>query len=33
MALDRDAVTECVGKLPRAKLALILAGIDVILGK
>jgi mRNA interferase MazF len=33
MALDRDALTECVGKLPRAKLALILAGIDVILGR
>lgn len=33
VALDRDLLTERVGKLPRAKLELILAGIDVVLGK
>jgi len=33
VALDRGLLTECVGKLPRAKLELILAGLDVILGK
>lgn len=33
VALDRDLLTARVGKLPRAKLALILAGIDVVLGK
>jgi mRNA interferase MazF len=33
LALDRDLLTEREGKLPRAKLELILAGIDVVLGK
>jgi mRNA interferase MazF len=33
VALDRDALTECVGKVSRAKLLLILTGIDVILGR
>ena len=33
VALDRDALAECVGMLPHAKLHLILAGIDVVLGK
>ena len=33
VALDKDLLSECVGKLPRAKLGLILAGIDAILGK
>jgi mRNA interferase MazF len=33
VALDRDLLTERVGKLARAKLELILAGIDVILGR
>jgi mRNA interferase MazF len=33
VTLDRDLLTECVGKLPRAKLDLILTGIDVILGR
>jgi len=33
VTLDRDALTDCVGKLPRAKFQLILAGIDVILGR
>jgi len=33
VTLDRDLMTECAGKLPRAKLELVLAGIDVILGK
>jgi len=33
VALDRDIFTERVAKLPRAKLELILAGIDVVLGK
>ena len=33
VALDRDLLTARVRKLPRAKLALILAGIDVVLGK
>lgn len=33
VALDRDLLTDRVGKLPRAKLELILAGIDAILGK
>jgi len=33
LALDRDLLTERVGKLPRPKLELILAGIDVVLGK
>jgi mRNA interferase MazF len=33
LALDRDLLTERAGKLPRAKLELILAGIGVVLGK
>ena len=33
VTLDRDLLTECVGKLPRAKLDLIPTGIDVILGR
>ena len=33
VALDRDLLTERVGRLPRAKLELILAGIDVVLGR
>ena len=33
VTLDRELIGECVGKLPRAKLELILAGIDVILGR
>ncbi len=33
IALDRSLLTECVGKLPRAKLELILSGIDIVLGR
>ena len=33
ITLDKTALTERVGRLPRAKLDLILAGIDVILGR
>jgi mRNA interferase MazF len=33
VALDRDLLTERVGKLPRSKVILILAGIDMVLGK
>jgi mRNA interferase MazF len=33
VTLDRELLSECVGKLPRVKVELILAGIDVILGK
>jgi mRNA interferase MazF len=33
VTLDRHALTDCVGKIPRAKLHLIFAGIDVILGR
>jgi mRNA interferase MazF len=33
VTLDRDLLTECVGKLPRAKLELLFTGIDVVLGK
>ena len=33
LTLDRTALTERVGRLPRAKFNLILAGIDVILGR
>jgi len=33
VTLDRDLLTDRVGKLARAKLELILAGIDVILGR
>jgi mRNA interferase MazF len=33
IALDKDLLTERVGKLPRSKLELILSGIDIALGK
>jgi mRNA interferase MazF len=33
VTIDRDLLTERVGKLPRAKLELLFAGIDVVLGK
>ena len=33
LTLDRDLLTERVGKLPRARLELLLTGIDVVLGK
>ena len=33
VALDKDLLTECTGKLPSAKLELILAGVDVVLGR
>ena len=33
VTLDRTVLTERVGKLPKAKVELILAGIDVILGR
>jgi mRNA interferase MazF len=33
VSLDRSELTETVGKLPRAKVALLLAGIDVVLGR
>jgi mRNA interferase MazF len=33
ITLDKTALTERVGRLPRAKLDLILGGIDVILGR
>jgi mRNA interferase MazF len=33
VALDKSLLTDRVGKLPRNKLALLLAGIDVILGR
>jgi mRNA interferase MazF len=33
VTLDRDALRDCTGKIPRAKLQLIFAGIDVILGR
>ena len=33
LTLDRDLLGECVGKLPGAKLELLLSGIDVILGR
>lgn len=33
VSLDKESLTECVGKVPPAKLGLILAGIDVVLGK
>jgi mRNA interferase MazF len=33
VALDRDLLTELVGKLPRAKRELLIAGIDAILGR
>lgn len=33
VAVDRRQLTECVGKLPRRQLELMLAGIDTILGR
>lgn len=33
VTLDRELLTELVWKLPRAKLELILAGVDVVLGR
>ena len=33
VTLDKDLLTDRVGKLPRAKLLLLLAGIDMVLGR
>ena len=33
IALDREIITEEVGKLPKRQLELVLAGIDIILGR
>ncbi len=33
LTLDRDLVTERVGKLPRAKVELLFTGIDIVLGR
>lgn len=33
VALDRDSLSERVGRLPSKKLALVMAGIDVVLGR
>ena len=33
VAVDRELLTERVGKIARAKLELILAGIDIVLGR
>ena len=33
VAIDRRLLTECVGKLPRRQLELVLAGIDTVLGR
>jgi mRNA interferase MazF len=33
VTLDRDLLTDRVGKIPRAKLELLFAGIDVVLGR
>jgi len=33
IAIDRDLLGECVGKLSQAKLQLILVGIDTVLGR
>jgi mRNA interferase MazF len=33
VTLDRDALLERVGKLPRAKLALIFSGLDIVLDR
>ena len=33
VAVDRRQLTECVGKLPRRNLELVLTGIDTILGR
>jgi len=33
VTLDRDVLTDPMGKLPHAKLELVLSGIDVVLGR
>ena len=33
VAVDKSLLTACVGRLPRAKLELLMAGIDTVLGK
>ena len=33
VSLDKELLTERMGKIPRAKLELILAGLDVIVGR
>jgi mRNA interferase MazF len=33
LTVDREMLTECVGKLSSARLRLILAGLDVVLGR
>ena len=33
VAVDKRQLTECVGKLPRRLLDLVLSGIDVVLGR
>lgn len=33
ISVDRDLLSERVGKLPRAKLELLFSGIDVVLGR
>jgi mRNA interferase MazF len=33
VAVDRRQLTECVGKLPRRQLELLLGGIDIVLGR
>jgi len=33
IAIDRDVLVECVGKLPPVTLSLILSGIDSVLGR
>ena len=33
VALDKSVLSDCVGKLPQAKLELVLAGIDIVLGR
>jgi mRNA interferase MazF len=33
VTLDKSELTERVGKLPKAKLELVLSGIDVVLGR
>lgn len=33
VALDKNQLTECVGKLPRQRLEMILNGINIVLGR
>jgi mRNA-degrading endonuclease toxin of MazEF toxin-antitoxin module len=33
VTLDKSELTERVGKLPKAKMELVLSGIDVVLGR